>query len=67
MNDTSQGDAGRQEPERSNDKNRDQDDRAAHDVLSAIDAEHVIDEPGDPEAADPGSPASDADAPAPPG
>jgi hypothetical protein len=39
--------------------------RAAHDALSAIDAEHVVDEPGDAEAADPESPASDTEAPPP--
>ena len=39
--------------------------RAAHDALSATDAEHVVDEPGDAEAADPESPASDTDAPPP--
>ena len=65
MNETSH-DASRPEPETPDDQQREQDaDRAAHDALSAIDAEHVIDEPGDAEAADPESPASDTEAPPP--
>jgi hypothetical protein len=65
MNDTSDG-ADRPPTEGAERREPDRDaDRAAHDALSAIDAEHVIDEPGDPEAADPESPASDTDAPPP--
>jgi hypothetical protein len=64
MSDTSH-DAGRSDRRTPEDQREQDADRAAHDALSAIDAEHVIDEPGDPEAADPESPASDTDAPPP--
>ena len=65
MNETSH-DAGRPEPDSPEDRQRERDaGRAAHDALSAIDAEHVVDDPGDAEAAEPESPASDTDAPPP--
>jgi hypothetical protein len=65
MSDTSH-EAGRSDRRTPEDQRREQEaDRAAHDALSAIDAEHVIDEPGDPEAADPESPASETEAPPP--
>jgi len=38
-----------------------------HPILEAFNAEGVVEDPGDPEANEPSSPAADADAPAPPG
>ena len=65
MNETSP-DAGRPEPNSPEGEQRERDaGRAAHDALSAIDAEHVVDDPGDAEAEEPESPASDTAAPPP--
>jgi len=44
---------------------RDEDEE--HPILEAFNAEGVVEDPGDPEANEPSSPAADADAPAPPG